>query len=147
LFSRPANVPCGSGAPAVEPDDLIDVLVAEDNPVNQIVFSQIIEGFGYRYAIAPSGPEAVRLWQEKCPRIVLMDVTLPEISGFEACRIIRSLETGAYPVPIIGVLAHPFDHDREQCLASGMDDVILKPLSPEMLEGVFAAHLREGEAA
>src|SRR3546814_19822535 len=65
LFGRPADDQRGSGVPAASPDDLIDVLVAEDNPVNQIVFSQIIEGFGYRYAIAPTGPEAVRLWREK----------------------------------------------------------------------------------
>jgi CheY-like chemotaxis protein len=128
-------------------EDLIDVLVAEDNAVNQIVFSQILEGFGYRYAIAANGADAVRLWRERSPRLVLMDITLPEMNGFEACRRIRELEADGTPTPVIGVLSHPFDRDREQCFASGMDDVILKPISPEMLETVFLAHMHEREAA
>ncbi len=124
-------------------DDLIDVLVAEDNAVNQIVFSQILDGFGYRYAIAANGADAVRIWRERTPRLVLMDVTLPEMNGFEACQRIRELEKGSAPTPVIGVLPHPFEQDRERCFAAGMDDVILKPLSPEMLEAVFLKHMRE----
>lgn len=119
----------------------IDVLVAEDNEVNQIVFSQLLEGFGYRYAIAVDGQEAVRLWKECSPRLVLMDITLPALTGFEAAAMIRSLEAGAEPVPIIGVLPLAFDRDRESCFAAGMSDVLLKPVSPEALEAVFRAWL------
>ncbi|MGK6313969.1 response regulator [Neorhizobium sp. DT-125] len=119
----------------------IDILVAEDNEVNQIVFSQILEGFGYRYAIAPDGEEAVRLWKERSPRLILMDITLPKLSGFEASARIRSLETADSSIPIIGVLAQPFDRDRDECFASGMNEVILKPISPEALETLFQAFL------
>jgi PAS domain S-box-containing protein len=124
----------------------IDVLVAEDNEVNQIVFSQIIESFGYRYAVAADGEEAVRFWRERKPRLVLMDVTLPKLTGFEAATAIRVLEGGKSHVPVVGVLAQAFDRDREVCMAAGMDDVILKPISPEALEGVFRKFLaQEGE--
>jgi PAS domain S-box-containing protein len=119
----------------------IDILVAEDNEVNQIVFSQILEGLGYRYAIAADGEEAVRLWREHSPRLVLMDITLPKLSGFEASVRIRDLETVDNSIPIIGVLPQAFNHDRDQCFASGMNEVILKPISPEALEAVFQTFL------
>jgi PAS domain S-box-containing protein len=119
----------------------IDILVAEDNEVNQIVFSQIIEGLGYRYALAVDGEEAVRLWRHHQPRLVLMDVTLPKLTGFEASAAIRALEDESSAVPIIGVLPQAFDRDREACFAAGMNDVILKPISPETLDVVIRRYL------
>ncbi|CDZ41152.1 response regulator [Neorhizobium galegae] len=121
--------------------DGIDILVAEDNEVNQIVFSQILEGLGYRYVIAADGEEAVRLWQERSPRLILMDITLPKLSGFDASVRIRNLETIDNSIPIIGVLPQAFERDRDQCFASGMNEVILKPISPEALEAVFQTFL------
>ncbi len=119
--------------------ETIDVLVAEDNEVNQIVFSQILEGFGHSYVIAADGEEAVRLWRDKRPKLVLMDISLPRLNGFEATRAIRALEEGGDTrTPIVGVLAQAFDRDRENCFAAGMDDVILKPISPEALDAVFS---------
>jgi PAS domain S-box-containing protein len=119
----------------------LDVLVAEDNEVNQIVFSQILEGLGYSYTIAKDGEEAVRIWTERSPRLILMDVTLPKLSGYEASLKIRSLDTVENSIPIIGVLPLAFDRDRDQCIASGMNDVILKPISPEALESLFQIYL------
>ncbi|WP_416798330.1 response regulator [Ciceribacter azotifigens] len=114
------------------------VLVAEDNAVNQIVFAQILEGLGFRFVIASDGEEAVRLWQELEPQIVLMDVTLPGISGYDACRRIRDLgRSSGRTTPVIGILAHAFERDREDCLSAGMDDILHKPLSSEALEAVF----------
>ena len=111
------------------------VLVAEDNEINQIVFSQILEGLGYAYRICADGETAVNLCTELKPAIVLMDVTLPGLNGFEAARRIRqSPEDTSLPTPIIGVLAQAFDRDREACFASGMNDVILKPLSPDVVD-------------
>ncbi len=114
------------------------VLVAEDNAVNQIVFAQILEGLGFRFVIASDGEEAVRLWQELEPQIVLMDVTLPGISGYDACRRIRDLgRLSGRTTPVIGVLAHAFERDREDCLSAGMDDILQKPLSSEAIEAIF----------
>lgn len=111
------------------------VLVAEDNEINQIVFSQILEGLGYAYRICADGEAAVNLCSELKPAIVLMDVTLPGLNGFEAARRIRqSPGDTSLPTPIIGVLAQAFDRDREACFASGMNDVILKPLSPDVVD-------------
>lgn len=70
-----------------------------------------------------------------------MDITLPKLSGFEASVRIRNLETIENSIPIIGVLPQAFDHDRDQCFASGMNEVILKPISPEALESVFQTFL------
>ncbi|AYC99807.1 response regulator [Neorhizobium sp. NCHU2750] len=131
--------------PVPEASD-IDILVAEDNEVNQIVFSQIIEGLGYRYALAVDGEEAVRLWRDRQPRLVLMDVTLPKLTGFDASAAIRALEDGSQPVPIVGVLPQAFDRDREACLAAGMNDVILKPISPEALDAVIRRFLYPEDA-
>lgn len=118
------------------------VLVAEDNDINQIVFSQILEGLGYAYRIAENGEEVVQLCYELRPDIVLMDVTLPVINGFEACRRIREMEQGARrPTPVIGVLVQAFERDREECFAAGMNDVMLKPLSPDAVEAVLARAL------
>ena len=111
------------------------VLVAEDNEINQIVFSQILEGLGYAYRICADGETAVSLCTELKPAIVLMDVTLPGLNGFEAARRIRkSPDDARLSTPIIGVLAQAFDRDREACFASGMNDVILKPLSPDVVD-------------
>lgn len=124
-------------------DTCIDVLVAEDNAVNRIVFQQILEGFGYRYAIAGDGEEAVQMWRELKPRIVLMDITLPKLNGFEAASQIRASEAVAGTTPIIGVLSPVVEGDRDACWASGMDDVVLKPLSPDILDEKFRKFLGE----
>lgn len=121
-------------APAMPPKSSL-VLVAEDNEINQIVFSQILEGLGYSYHICADGEEVVRLCAELKPAVILMDVTLPGLNGFEAARRIRkAADDHVDQIPIIGVLAQAFDRDREACYACGMDDVILKPLSPDVVE-------------
>ncbi len=71
-----------------------------------------------------------------------MDTTLPGMNGCEATRAIRTQEaaTGTR-TPIVGVLAQAFDLDRQRCLEAGMDDTLLKPISPDVLEAVFQRHI------
>ncbi|WEX12035.1 response regulator [Chelativorans sp. AA-79] len=113
----------------------LDVLVAEDNEVNQLLFRQILENSRRRFAIAETGREAVALWRGRRPGIILMDVSMPEMNGLEATVAIRRAEKeqDLPRTPIIGLTAHALEGDRERCFAAGMDDYLTKPVSPARL--------------
>ncbi|MBC2774131.1 response regulator [Rhizobium sp. AQ_MP] len=142
--TAPVQPPVLPQPPVVEPAVLhtetadqgaLRVLIAEDNPVNQIVFRQILTGSGIAYRIVGNGEEAVQAWRSERPDLILMDVSMPVMNGHQATGLIRSEEAqrGNYRIPIIGVTAHALDSDREACLAAGMDDYLSKPISPELL--------------
>jgi signal transduction histidine kinase/DNA-binding response OmpR family regulator len=127
------RLPVAERRPAREASRL-DVLVAEDNEVNQLVFSQILEGLKLNHRLADNGRTAVEMFRAHNPRIVLMDVSMPEMNGLDAARAIREIEAGTgRHTPIIGVTAHALKGDREECLAAGMDDYMSKPISPNKL--------------
>lgn len=127
------------------PTSDIDVLVAEDNEINQFVFSQILEGLGLSYRIAANGEEAVRYWQLFHPQLVFMDVSMPVMNGFDATRAIRAAETRlATRTPIVAVTTQALDIDLEHARAAGMDDHIVKPISPDMIERVRNHYLKHG---
>ncbi|MCV3238713.1 PAS domain-containing protein [Mesorhizobium sp. ZC-5] len=112
----------------------IDILVAEDNEVNQLVFTQILGETRYSFEIVGNGRRAVEAFGEMNPRMILMDVSMPEMNGLEATGAIRRLEEAAGTrVPIIGVTAHALKGDRERCVEAGMDDYLPKPISPKAL--------------
>ncbi len=113
-----------------------EVLLVEDNRVNQIVFSQILEGMGLSWRLATTGEEALRLFTEHAPSAVLLDTTLADIDGFEVARRLRLL-AGDRRVPIVGVISHASEGDLDKCLEAGMQDMLLKPVSPDMVEAVF----------
>lgn len=135
------EISTGPGPAASKKTD-IDVLVVEDNNINQIVFSQIMEGLGMRYKIAPTGKDAIKLYEQERPAFILLDTTLPDLDGFEVARRLRNL-MGAQRVrtPIIGVVSLAFEGDRQACLAAGMDDMLLKPVSPDMVEALIKRHM------
>ncbi|SCB57062.1 PAS fold-containing protein [Rhizobium aethiopicum] len=115
--------------------EFVDVLVAEDNEVNQIVFTQILQGTGLSFLVVDNGEQAVAAWERHKPGIIMMDVSMPVMNGHQATRAIREREKGqGQRVPIIGVTAHALESDREACLDAGMDDYMSKPISPELLE-------------
>lgn len=115
-------------------DFKIDVLIAEDNEVNQIVFKQILLDLGVEFKIANNGQEAVELWEKFKPAVVLMDVSMPVMNGHEATREIRRLEqSSGYRTPICAITAHALRGDKEDCIAAGMDDYISKPVSPDVM--------------
>jgi signal transduction histidine kinase/CheY-like chemotaxis protein len=137
--SAPATASVETMVPAEPKTELagnLDILVAEDNEVNQLVFSQIIEPLGYSLAIAGDGRRAVEVWRRRRPALILMDVSMPEMNGFEATQRIREIERmeGRAHTPIMGVTAHALKGDRERCLEAGMDDYMTKPISPDRLE-------------
>lgn len=129
----------------------IEVLVAEDNQINQFVFSQILEGMGISHRIAENGEEAVTLWRKHQPRLVLMDIAMPMKNGIDAAAEIREAEkTLGTRTPIVAVTAQALNVDMQKCMDAGMDDYITKPVSPDMIEAIYrryAGGKREKSAA
>ncbi|RWD17651.1 MAG: response regulator [Mesorhizobium sp.] len=112
----------------------LDILVAEDNEVNQMVFTQILGETAYGFEIVGNGRKALDAYGRLNPRMILMDVSMPEMNGLEATAVIRRLEEeSGMHVPIVGVTAHALKGDRERCLEAGMDDYLPKPISPRAL--------------
>ena len=113
----------------------IDILVAEDNVVNQMVVKAMLENLNCTIRIAENGLEAVEMYSVATPDIVLMDVSMPEMDGFEATAEIRKIQERENLFrPIIGVTAHAMREDRESCLNNGMDDYLPKPIKEEALQ-------------
>jgi len=113
------------------------VLVAEDNGVNQLVATKLLEYLGGRVDIAPNGRDAVRMAGSEAYDLVLMDCQMPELDGYEATAEIRRLEGESSRVPIIAMTANAMSGDRERCLAAGMDDYVTKPIKLSCLSGVL----------
>jgi CheY-like chemotaxis protein len=104
------------------------ILLAEDNVVNQRVAAGILQSEGYEVVVAGNGREALAALQRSSFDVILMDVQMPELDGYEATAAIRSQErhTGAR-TPIVALTAHTVTGDRDRCLAAGMDGYISKP--------------------
>ena len=121
--------------PADLPERRLRVLLAEDNPVNQRLASSLLERRGHKVVIANNGREAVEAVRRQSFDVVLMDVQMPDMGGFEATQAIRDVERGAGGdrMPIVAMTAHAMKGDRERCLAAGMDDYLTKPLDPKVL--------------
>ncbi|MBB3462253.1 response regulator [Rhizobium sp. BK377] len=138
--------PAPAPIPQKRAADFVDVLVAEDNEVNQIVFTQILQGTGLSFLVVNNGQEAVEAWERHTPRLIMMDVSMPVMNGHQATKLIREKEQGqGHRVPVIGVTAHALESDRELCLDAGMDDYMSKPISPELLEDKIRQWLRRSE--
>ena len=130
-----------------QPGECVDILLAEDNEVNQIVFTQMLNSLPYSYLIASDGKEAVELFQQVSPRIICMDVSMPVMNGLEATKEIRLLEDGnLVHTPIIAVTAHAMSGDRSSFLAAGMDDYISKPVSASKFTEMLEKWLGQEEA-
>jgi len=127
--------PDTSHKPAAEPAAAstagpgIRVLVVEDNSVNQRLFVRLIENLGHEASVAPDGKQALALLASGSYDLILMDVQMPEMDGFEATREIRRSERrrGAH-TPILALTAHAMKGDKERCLEAGMDGYLAKPV-------------------
>jgi len=145
---------CGSAAPspsrrrpapasATRP---LRVLVVEDNEVNQRLAARVLEKRGHRVSLASNGREAVSAVRRSSFDLVLMDVQMPEMGGFEATAAIRKRERCGSRLPIVAMTAHSLEGDRERCLQAGMDAYLAKPVeAAELIETV--ERLAAGRAA
>jgi two-component system, sensor histidine kinase and response regulator len=112
------------------------ILLAEDNSVNQLVALRLLEKYGHTVAVAADGKKALEALAKDTYDLILMDIQMPEMNGWEVARAIREQEreSGGH-IPIIAMTAHAMKGDEEKCLASGMDDYLTKPIrTPELLE-------------
>jgi CheY-like chemotaxis protein len=110
------------------------ILLAEDNRVNQMLAVRLLEKRGHHVQVAGDGHEALEKLKTADFDLVLMDVQMPVMGGFEATAAVRELEKGTgRHIPIVALTAHAVTGDRERCLAAGMDGYIAKPIRPEEL--------------
>lgn len=125
----------------------VDILVAEDNDVNQSIFAEILNGSGYTYKIVPNGSKALDCFEEIRPRLVLSDISMPVLDGFQLAEEIRMRELGSMRrTPVIGITAHATGAETASWLQVGMDDFLPKPVSRDALLGKIANWLQEERA-
>jgi two-component system, sensor histidine kinase and response regulator len=135
--SAPDRQGSRSAPSAADPSRPARILVAEDNVVNQRVAAGLLERRGHQVTVVSTGREAVAALQAGTFELVLMDVQMPDMDGFEATAAIRAWErtTGGH-VRIVAMTAHAMTGDRERCLAAGMDGYLSKPIDQRALYAI-----------
>ena len=111
----------------------IKVLIVEDNPINQLLVIKVLQKRGYETTIAQNGKIAIEKYKNENFDIVLMDLQMPEMDGYEAAKYIRRMDPEKANIPIVAMTAHTIQGELEKCLAIGMNDYVSKPFSPDEL--------------
>ena len=128
------NIACSKPSPSEIKDRSLRILMAEDNPVNQKVALSMLKRIGYQADVAANGFEVLQALERQPYDVVLMDVQMPEMDGFEATRRIRS---SGSKICIIAMTAHALNGDKRACLDVGMDEYVSKPIRMEELQKVL----------
>jgi two-component system cell cycle response regulator DivK len=118
------------------------ILVVEDNERNRYLISFLLKGDGFGVVEAFTGEEGVEKAREECPDMVLMDIQLPGIDGYETTRRIRA-SPGGEAIPIIALTSYAMTGDRERALAAGCTGYVEKPINPDTIIGEIRAFLRK----
>lgn len=126
----------------------LNILVAEDNPINQRVAGQMLHRAGHRVTMLDNGREVLDAVQRQTFDLLLLDIQMPELDGWEVTRLIRAAEAeqNRTRLPIIAMTAHAMPGDRERCLAVGMDGYLAKPIDVAQLDELLMDQLRRKEA-
>ena len=142
--SEPSPAPSASRPPAAARG--LRILLAEDHPVNQKLGALLLKREGHDVTVVGDGNAAVRAVAEGSFDVVLMDLQMPEMDGFEASAAIRAAErdTGRH-LRIVALTAHAMKADRDKCLEAGMDDYLTKPIDPARLRNALAGLAHDGE--
>jgi len=133
---------------AITPRTTLQVLLVEDSPLNQKLAHAVLKRAGHEVTIANNGREALDAWRSSTFDVILMDIQMPEMDGFEATQAIREQEqqTDSH-IPIIAMTAHALKGDRERCLEGGMDEYVSKPIHAkkllETIETVLRVHAQD----
>lgn len=129
-----------SAAPHNETHEALRILVVEDEPVNQFFLGRLLEKMGHSPCLASDATRAFACLEEEPFDMVLMDIQLPDMNGMEVTRKIRTAPPAKQraDIPIVAVTAFAMEANREQALASGMDDHISKPVELETLKKVIS---------
>ncbi|MEM1384448.1 MAG: response regulator [Pseudomonadota bacterium] len=124
------------------------VLVAEDNQTNQLVIRKLLSDLGLSLHFAPDGQQAVDMYQDLQPDMIFMDVSMPEMDGLEATKVIRRIErNNGRHTAIVALTANALKGDRDRCLAAGMDDYLAKPVRRPKLLGMLTKHVGKKNSA
>lgn len=137
-----AEPPVQGRPTATEPSSHVPlrVLLAEDSPVNQKLAVALLEKYGHHVTVVANGREALAAYDAQPFDLILMDVQMPEMDGYDATAAIREQERqSGQHIPIIALTAHAMKGDRERCLAAGMDAYVSKPIRAEQLLHAIAA--------
>ncbi|MEI7955568.1 MAG: response regulator [Verrucomicrobiota bacterium] len=115
------------------------VLLAEDNLINQKVAAGFLHNLGLKVDVAADGMKAVEAIAKTTYDLVLMDMQMPGMDGLDATRLIRAAQSGTEQpkLPIIAMTANAMQKDRDLCLEAGMDDYLIKPITPESLASML----------
>jgi CheY-like chemotaxis protein len=114
------------------------ILLIEDNELNRDMLSRRLERKGYTVAIAVDGREGVAMASSDKPDLILMDMSLPELDGWQATQMLKA-DPGTRHIPVIALTAHAMSGDREKALAAGCDDYDTKPIEwPRLLQKIAA---------
>jgi CheY-like chemotaxis protein len=116
------------------------VLLVEDNEDNRIIYSSFLRYAGYQVAEAITGPEGIERARELSPDLILMDISIPLIDGWEATRILKA-DPATSSIPIVAVTAHALAADRAKAAEVGCDDYLAKPATPQAVLGVVRRFL------
>ena len=119
--------------------DKNNILVVEDNPMNQLLIKTIFENEGFNFIISNNGLEAINTLKEKSFNLILMDLMMPVMNGYEASSIIRNELN--LDIPIIAITADVTSKIKDKCIQAGMNDYISKPYKIEELILITRKHL------
>ena len=121
----------------------LPILLVEDYEPNILVATNLLDNFSYRYEVAHNGQEALDKYAPNKYSLILLDVQMPVMDGYETARRIRALEKQEElnHIPIIAMTAHALKGDREKCVEAGMDDYIPKPFNPHQLQAMLIKQL------
>ena len=122
----------------------VQILLVEDNEMNRDMLSRRLIRKGFEVQAAVDGQQALDMAAQISPAVILMDMSLPVLDGWEATRRLKA-DPATQTIPVIGLTAHAMDGDREKCLQAGCDDYDTKPIDlPRLLEKIAAQLKRVG---